>query len=103
MKKLALIAALLSSNVLSSWDDPYKPFNTKSNSHETMIITWKPVANVQAACKAEFKRRNFAAHNGEMDACSFWEDNKCLIITKRNPTMHDLGHELRHCYQGDWH
>jgi len=105
MKKLALISAFLATSVLANdWDNPHTPFSTASNSHETMIITWRTVDNVQESCTREFKRRNFAmSYSGPIAACSFWEDNKCVMITKKNPTMHDVGHEMRHCYQGKWH
>jgi len=105
MKKL-LIALLLVSQTAYAFDDsPTKPFSTKENESETMLITWKPVDNVQQVCQSEYKRRGFGAFNYAVDACSFWNNNTktCIIYTRKNPTMHDVGHEIRHCYQGNWH
>jgi len=108
MKKLILPLILVSQLAVAqtpNWDNPLTPFSTKDNDHETMIITWKPVDNVQQVCQSEYKSRGLGAFNYKVDACSFWYNSTktCTIFTKRNPTMHDLGHEMRHCYQGNWH
>jgi hypothetical protein len=91
--------------VCAQVDDPNVPFSTKDNTRETMLMTWKPVDNVQQVCQDEYKRRGHSALNHKVDACSFWNSftKICTIYTKKNPTMHDLGHEMRHCYQGYWH
>jgi phage/plasmid primase-like uncharacterized protein len=105
MKHTLLLLALLSNFAHADWDDPETPFSTKSNKTESMTIVWRPVDNVQTTCAAEIKKRDGKTLGYTVDACSFWEDakNKCTIITKKNPTQHDIGHELRHCYQGQWH
>lgn len=106
MKKLLIISLLVYSNILSAQvDNPNAPFSTKENTHETMLITWKSVDNVQQVCEAEYKRRGFGGFNYKVDACSFWNFNTrmCTIYTKKNPTLHDVGHEIRHCYQGNYH
>jgi len=104
--KTLLIALLLVSQTAYAFDDnPTKSFSTANNEHETMLITWKPVDNVQEVCTSEYKRRGFGAFNYKVDACSFWNNNTktCTIYTRKNPNMHDIGHEIRHCYQGNWH
>ena len=107
MKKLALIAALLSTNVLANWDDPNVPFSTRSNVYKTVKVTWIPVDDVSKTCADEGRKRlkDFSSRNWVpvSDACSFWSGNECTVYTKRNPTMHDIGHEVRHCFQHDWH
>ena len=105
MNKLLIALLLVSSTAYAFNDNPNKPFSTQENQHETMLITWKTVDNVQQICQAEYKRRGFGAFNYAVDACAFWNNNTktCTIYTKKNPTMHDVGHEIRHCYQGNWH
>ncbi len=103
MKKLLIALTIVSQCAYANWDSPTAPFSTKDNEHETMLITWKPVDNVQQVCQAEYKRRGFGAFNYAVDACSFWNGKTCTIYTRKNPTMHDVGHEIRHCYQGNWH
>jgi hypothetical protein len=105
MKRLIVALFLVSQTAYAFDDSPTKSFSTKENNHETMLITWKTVANIQQVCQAEYKRRGFGEITHRVDACSFWNDltKTCTIYTKKNPTMHDVGHEMRHCYQGNWH
>jgi hypothetical protein len=103
MKKLILSAVIFISPAYANWDDPNKPFSAIKNIHDTVNITWRPVTNVQKVCEAESKKRGHLGFGYAVDACSFWEGNDCTIITSRNPTMHSLGHEVRHCFQGNWH
>lgn len=105
MNKILIAVLLMSSTAYAIDDNPTKPFSTAENTRETMLITWKSVDNVQQACQAEYKRRGFSAFNYKIDACAFWNTvtRTCTIYTAKNPTMHDVGHEIRHCYQGNWH
>jgi hypothetical protein len=106
MKTFALITAFLTTNVLANWDDPNTPFSTNANMHQIVTMTWIPVDDIAKVCHEEGRKRlkNFASRNwGPSEACAFWTGNNCNIYTKRNPTMHELGHEVRHCFQGGWH
>ena len=100
-----LIACQIGTASAQNWDDPKAPFSTTENTGETMIISWKTVDNVQQVCQSEYKSRGFGGFNYKVDACSFWNfvTKTCTVYTKKNPTMHDVGHEIRHCYQGNWH
>lgn len=103
---LTAFAGLLSAACFANaWDNPTKPFSTKANERETMVITWKPVENIQETCVSEYKRRGFPAPDYAVDACSFWNfvTRTCTVYTRKSPTMHDVGHEIRHCFQGNWH
>jgi hypothetical protein len=88
-----------------AWNDPKAPFSTKENNAETMLVTWMPVENVQKVCESEYKRRGFGNISYAVDGCSFWNFSfhTCTVYTKKRPTMHDVGYEVRHCYRGDWH
>lgn len=73
MSKIRLVGFLFFSPIClaSNWDSPTTPFSTQENEHETMIISWKPVENVQKVCEAEYKSRGFGQINYRVDACSF--------------------------------
>ena len=105
MKKLILPLILASQTAFAQWNNPNAAFSTRDNVHETMLISWKAVDNVQQVCQDEFKSRGHGAFNYKVDACAFWNfaTRTCTVFTKKNPTLHDLGHEIRHCYQGDYH
>jgi hypothetical protein len=66
-------------------------------------ITWQRVDNVQKVCEAESRKRGLGGFGYSVYACAFWEQNTCTIITSKRPTLHDLGHETRHCFQGAFH
>jgi hypothetical protein len=107
MKKLALIIAVMfAGSVLASpaYDEsPTQNFSTSSNRYTTVTITWKTAANPQAVCNKEAKSRGYHNFGFTLQACAFWEGNTCTIVTGKDTTMHSLGHEVRHCFQGDWH
>jgi len=36
-------------------------------------------------------------------ACTRFNDTACVVYTKPNLTLAELGHEMRHCFEGHWH
>jgi hypothetical protein len=105
MKKTLLTLFLIAQigSASADWDDPTAPFSAGDVQKTPMNITWLPVDNVQKVCDAESRKRGKNGFGYSIQACSFWEGNSCTIVTSRRPTMHTLGHEMRHCYQGNWH
>jgi len=103
MKKIIFIAIFISQSCFASWDDPYRKFDMTKNTPETMTITIRAVNDVQKACEHENRRRFGRNFGFAVNACSFWDNDKCIIIVPKQASMHTLGHELLHCYQGDWH
>lgn len=106
-KAKPMLAALLLPFVCiaADWRDGDAKFSTKPNRKETLIVSWMvvPTAKVQATCEAVSKDSGLGGFGFAMDACSFWRKDTCLIITGAQTTMHQIGHELRHCYQGSFH
>lgn len=88
-------------------EKPNQFFGTDSNVSEKVLVTWETSKNVQKSCEKESKNRGLGGFDYKVEACSFWEDkngvNACKIITGKKTTLATIGHELRHCYQGDWH
>lgn len=91
----------------NAWDDPLKPFDATKRLTDRMQITWQLVDKPAIICDREARRRypDFTGYGYPPDACAFWDERArtCVIITRKKPTMHDLGHEMRHCFQGHWH
>ncbi len=89
-------------------DDPEASFSTDHNYTKEVIIKWISVKNIQKTCEQESRKRNFGGFGYKVEACSFWDRNKegkaiCSIFTMSKTTMHAIGHEMRHCFQGEWH
>jgi hypothetical protein len=89
----------------ADWRDAYAKFNTKLNRKESLVISWMvvPNAKVQATCEAISKDSGLGGFGFTVNACSFWRKDTCLIVTGLQTTHAELGHELRHCYQGSFH
>jgi hypothetical protein len=88
-------------------DNPYSMFSAEENMVNQSSIQWRTVLDVQKECEAESKKRGFHGFGYPVQACSFWDKaitgNKCVVITAKNLNMHTLGHEVRHCFQGNYH
>lgn len=100
---LGVVFFVITSNVFAFNDDPNEMFNTNGNYTNNSIIQWFPVDNVQKTCDAESKKRGYGGISWAVKACSFYNGNRCDIYTAKNLNMHTLGHEVRHCFQGNWH
>ena len=104
MKTTALIISMIvATNAMAFNDDPNKTFDTSSNYTTQSTITWRTVDDVQKACETESRKRGFKGFGYSVQACSFFDGNQCTIITGKQTTMHTVGHEVRHCFQGPWH
>ena len=106
MKLFISVALILSSNALFAFnDDPLKSFDATVRLHSTSVITWVVADDVQKACNESRIKHVGTAYTYLVNGCvTFWnETNECIIITGKRTTMHTLGHEVRHCFQGHWH
>jgi hypothetical protein len=85
------------------WKNPNAKFDARKLMTNTSHITWHRVDHVQKTCERESKKRGFGGFNYPVYACSFWDNKTCDIFTSKTPTLHDVGHEVRHCFQGNFH
>ena len=88
-------------------DDPFEVFNATARMTDRVDLTWVVVDNASVTCQQESKKRGLGGWPYKVYACTFWNDNqtrdKCTIITDKRTNMHQIGHELRHCFQGAYH
>lgn len=106
MKLLIPVALILSSTAAFAFsDDPLKSFDATVRLHSTSVITWVVADDVQKACNDSRIKHGGTPYTSLVNGCvTFWkEKNECIIITGKRTTMHTLGHEVRHCFQGHWH
>jgi hypothetical protein len=108
MKKLVLAAFLTHSLVAQAfsyfeWDHPSKPFDANPKLRTSVKVEWVTVDDVRKACSDESQKRGHPGINFNIEGCSFPDNNLCIIYTPKATSMHTLGHELRHCFQGKWH
>lgn len=88
-------------------ENPHEEFNISrmySNNVQVTIIT---SSNVVKTCDQESRKRGNGGFNGSVEACSFFDtgssNNKCTIVLEKTTNYHTLGHEMRHCLQGNFH
>jgi len=43
------------------------------------------------------------SHGRKYIACTKFNDQVCIVYTRPNLTLSELGHEMRHCFEGHWH
>ncbi len=103
MKHTLLMLALASTSIIALAESPYDKFPADKSITTNSNIIWKSATNVQAACHAESLRRNLGGFHHAVEACSFWSKDECTIITAKNVTYWAVGHEVRHCFQGEFH
>lgn len=94
---------MIASTAHADWRDPNEPFNASKKITNKSTITLITSDKVQELCSAENIKRGGKAFGYSIEACSFWTGDQCTIITKANPTIHDYGHEMRHCFHGVFH
>lgn len=108
MKK-ALVTLLLVSSVAhagleKSPTEMYDMTKLMTDKVSVKVIT---SANIQSTCEAESRKRNFGGFGYPMDACTFWDKGisgySCTIFIGKRTNNDILGHELRHCLQGNFH
>jgi hypothetical protein len=101
---LAILLVLFTTTVSAEdWRDPHALFNAKKREISKSTITWQLTDNVQKTCEAESRKRGNKGFGYPVSACSFWSGDTCTIITGTKTTTLDMGHELRHCFQGSFH
>lgn len=65
------------------------------------------VKDIQKTCDGESRRRNFGGFGMPVEACSFWDKGisgySCTIFIEKKTNNDILGHEMRHCLQGNFH
>jgi hypothetical protein len=113
MKKIVLTVMMLVSNAVSASnvESAYDKFRTDDGKYPTVVITYRSVDNVQRACDAEALKRDGRPFGFGVTACNFRDLAQfgdkvlptCLIIVPRVTDYHTYGHELRHCFVGQFH
>jgi hypothetical protein len=70
---------------------------------DTSQVTWirLPFNELQKVCSRAYKH----IESNPYQACAVWSPNRklCYIYTGLETTHQILGHELRHCFQGNFH
>jgi signal recognition particle subunit SEC65 len=107
MKKVITILMLGFVTQVFAGNDPYitatETYDARQVVTEKSIVTWLRVDDVPTACRKKSAELGVSNNFVNPRACSFWSKESCIIITSKQPKLGSLEHEVRHCFQGDWH
>ena len=107
-RAVCCMATMIFSSLAFSYEDkPFENFDTKKNFANRGDIVWRQADDVNAACERESRRIGNNGFGYALLACSFWvrsgDKTVCTIITGHKTNLTTLGHEVRHCFQGEFH
>jgi len=97
MKLLLSIAVLLSSSAVTA-----QSYNIQFEAQPDLpekSIRWVVVEDVSEFCQAKTPWLG----NQRVLAYSEYNSRRCIIYTGRTTDMAMVGHEIRHCFEGQWH
>jgi hypothetical protein len=109
MKYILVALALFVSNAFAydTLEDPHEVFNVSKVNSSSIAVTFITSTNIQKTCDIESRKRGFGGFPYAVEACSFWDaspiNNKCTIVVGKTTNYHTIGHEMRHCLQGNYH
>ena len=105
MKLLVSVSFLLANSGCASFQMPTTPnptyniqFEAKPNLPEKNI-RWIVVEDISSHCQNKMPQLG----NKRVLACSEYNNKACTIYTGKVTDMAQIGHELRHCFEGQWH
>jgi hypothetical protein len=67
--------------------------------HQPKRVEWIVTERVDEVCQGLAPLSN----GQKYIACTKFNDTACVVYTKPNLTLAELGHEMRHCFEGHWH
>ena len=73
-------------------------FEAKPNLPEKNI-RWIVVEDISSLCQNKMPQLG----SKRVLACSEYNNKACTIYTGKVTDMAQIGHELRHCFEGQWH
>ena len=106
MKIVYFIYALLrfftnDANALDRYDQPYDEIIKPNIIYNEAMVSIKIVSDADAECREYGGNFNYV-----MRHCTVQWNNprRCLLIMDEDAiSTGSLGHEIRHCFEGDWH
>lgn len=85
--------------------ESFTPVQQTARVMNEVKVRWEVRENVAAVCSGAAKLSNTQAWMTPPVACAMWNvaSKECVIITGKQVSHVELGHELRHCFEGNFH
>lgn len=96
-----MLAVLMLSGCASSFD-PYDRFDVPYA--RSTALRWVPVDDADKFCRSKMPDGAYPPYPlTEIKACAMYTKGACTIYTNRTASYFEMGHELRHCFDGQYH
>jgi hypothetical protein len=69
----------------------------------TIELKYVEPKDIQKTCDTLSRNYGNKGYSYGVLACTFFWDNKCVVVVPKMVDMRTIGHEMMHCFQGDWH
>ncbi len=110
MRNIALFVIITffsSQTYAQAWRDGDLKFDFSKRLTNSAKVNIHTVDNVWQTCEKESRKRGLGGFGISVDACTFWNHgplgSTCDIYFSKKTSMHEIGHEIRHCFAGSFH
>ena len=108
MSIVFLIILMVPSISIAQWsfdNSGSRVFDMSKNMTKKTTIELKYVESkdIQKTCDTMSRNYGNKGYSYGVLACTFFWDSKCVIVVPKEVDMRMIGHEVMHCFQGDWH
>jgi hypothetical protein len=107
MKKILAASLMLAvSTAQAQWEfdnSPSRVFDMKKNITNKTTVILSYAKDIQKACEAKSRELGYGGFGYEVQACSWFFNDRCIIVVPEKTQMSTIGHEMMHCLQGHWH
>ena len=88
-------------------ETPFDMFSLEDNVVSNSNITIRVVKNIEEMCRKNGRKNLHQITSKNVEACSTWSfsggKSTCIIFASKDIDYWILGHEVRHCFQGNFH
>jgi hypothetical protein len=98
------ITALLAMLLVGCASSPQRSTAFAAPAKKVVSITWEARADAGQYCARLMGHFAPSVVGNSLAGCATWDDaGNCRIITPLHLSHELLGHEVRHCFMGDFH
>jgi hypothetical protein len=108
MKKTLCLLMFFPSMALAQWsfdNSGSRVFDMSKNitNKSTIEIKYVEQKDIQKTCDTLSRKYGNNGYGYSVLACTFFWKDKCVVVVPREVDMRTIGHEMMHCFHGDWH
>ena len=105
-KLLSAVIMLAVGTAHAQWtfdNSPERVFDMKKNITNKTTVILSYAKDIQKACETKSRELGYGGYGYPVRACSWFYDDRCIVIVPEQVEMRTIGHEMMHCLQGNWH